>query len=232
MKEIINNILFAFKNKMSFVRDKIFCISFQRVGTTSTGVFFKDHGYKVANWTVSNQNKWSNYWFKGDLESIFQSKDFYENQVFEDDPWWLTDFYKTLFYRFPTSKFILLERDADKWFDSMVSHSEGKTLGNTHLHSFLYDRLDEFYGIEGYQKKMYTLEIDRLLPLDESYRGHYIHIYKNRIQEIKSFFEIHDSSRLFYEQLEDDLIWKKMGDFFSIKVKDGYKSHTNASTKL
>ena len=77
-------------------------------------------------------------------------------QVFEDDPWWITDFYKLLYHRFPKSKFILLERDPDKWFDSMVSHSGGLVLGNTHRHSYIYDRLEEFYEVgKGIEKCLF-----------------------------------------------------------------------------
>ena len=38
---------------------KIFCISFQRTGTTSVGQFFKDHGYLVATNPVSRANDWA-----------------------------------------------------------------------------------------------------------------------------------------------------------------------------
>ena len=117
---------------------KIFCISVQRTGTTSVGQFFRQHGFRVCTWDVSHKNEWSNSWLKGDYNAIFKSKDFAVNQVFEDDPWWCNDFYKVLFHRFPQAKFVMLERDSDKWFDSMVKHSRGKTLGNTHRHAIIY----------------------------------------------------------------------------------------------
>ncbi|MCG8308799.1 MAG: hypothetical protein MI975_15500, partial [Cytophagales bacterium] len=195
-------------------KEKIFCISFQRTGTTSTGQFFKDHGFKVANWNISRKYGWTESWFKGDYETIFNSKDFKKNIVFEDDPWWLLDFYKVLFHRFPKSKFVLLEREPDKWFDSMVSHSNGKSLGNTHRHAIVYNREEEFYlnnlGIEN----AYTQEIDNLLPLNEEHRQHYKQIYINRNTEIKLFFKLHDQNRIFLGKLEDPEIWQKMGSFF------------------
>ena len=50
---------------------KIFCISFQRTGTTSTGQFFIDHGYSVATWAVGKRNKWSVRWIEAaDLRLI------------------------------------------------------------------------------------------------------------------------------------------------------------------
>ena len=115
-----------FKTKVS----KIFCLSFQRTGTTSVGQFFKDFGYKVAGYDSHRSSDWSVKRFLGDYESIFKSKDFKNHQVFEDNPWWETDFYKVLYHRFPDAKFILFTRDADKWFDSMVSHFNAVSPGS------------------------------------------------------------------------------------------------------
>jgi hypothetical protein len=66
--------------------NKFFCISMQRNGTTSVGDFFKDNEYSVAGWIDSDRNKWTNDWYDGDYEKIINSKDFRNNQEFEDDP--------------------------------------------------------------------------------------------------------------------------------------------------
>ena len=116
-------------------KEKIFCISFQRTGTTSVGNFFKEHGFNVQGYKKEISRKWSFLYYQGDYEAIFEDIDFKKNQVFEDNPWWLGDFYKYLYHRFPRAKFLLLTRDPDKWFDSMLNHSKRKTLGNTFLHS-------------------------------------------------------------------------------------------------
>lgn len=214
---------------LPFFKNKIFCISYQRTGTTSTGQFFKDHGYKVATYGIAKHNSWTQSWLKGDYEKIFKSFHFKSHQVFEDDPWWCTDFYKVLFHRFPKAKFVLLERDADKWFSSMVSHSDEKTLGNTHTHAVIYNREEEFYKLDADLKLRYTKEVDNLLPLSEEHRDHYIKVYNARINEIKVFFKTQNPDRLFFGKLEEKEVWKKMGDFFKFKVKDNYNSHANAS---
>lgn len=210
-------------------RSKIFCISLQRTGTTSTGQFFKDHGYMVATYSVSVKNSWTLNFFRGDYESIFRSMDFRYSMVFEDDPWWLGDFYKVLYHRFPDSKFILLERDATKWFDSMVSHSGGKTLGNAHRHCAQYQRLKEFHEANPGHGNMYENVVDNALPLGEGQREHYTGFYNARNIEIKLFFQHHDNTRLFNARLEDGDLWQKMGNFFGIKVRDGYNVHLNRS---
>lgn len=216
----------VFKSALS---QKIFCISVQRTGTTSVGQFFKEHNFRVATWDVSKKNDWTVNWMKGDYEQIFQSKDFKFYQVFEDSPWWYQDFYKVLFYRFPNAKFILLERDVNKWFDSMVSHSNGKSLGNTHRHALLYQRLEQFYDAKFEKTNLYTSKIDNLLPIEESHRKHYTSIYKLRNLEVKSFFEHFGEERIIVLRLEDQQKWQKIGAFFKIKVDKDYEVHANKS---
>jgi hypothetical protein len=209
---------------------KVFCISFQRTGTTSVGKFFGEHGYKVGGWAVTHANQWTLLWLKGDHERIFRSEEFLYHQVFEDSPWGGNDFYKILFHRFPDARFVLLERDADKWFDSMVSHSNARTLGNTHRHCSVYHREEDFHALDGLPNA-YTDEVDNLLPLNASHRDHYTRIYRSQNKEVKMFFELLGRERLFSGQLEDPDVWKKMGSFFGIDVKPGYSVHANRSVK-
>lgn len=199
---------------------KIFVISFQRNGTTSTGKFFSRCGYKVATWNVSVKNKWTQKWFNEDYDSIFQSNDFKNCDVFEDDPWWCQNFYELLFFKFPDSQFVLVERESDKWFDSMLSRGKGKSLGNTRIHSKLYQREKEFEELTNKSKNSTynNLDIyDKLLPLNDSHRKNYIEIYEKRNLEIKSFFNKHDKTRLIHVTLEDDSKWEKIANHFNIK---------------
>ncbi len=159
-------------------RKLIFCISLQRNGTTSVGDFFRKFKFNVAGYKFTRDNNWTQSWYCGDYEKIFKSKDFKNHQVFEDDPWWATDFYKYLFFRFPNAKFILITRDQDKWFNSMLSHSEGMTLGNTQIHCKIYGREIEF---EEYKRKNGILKtdifpVDNLLSLDGK-KEHYLKKY-------------------------------------------------------
>ncbi|MEP5253980.1 MAG: sulfotransferase [Winogradskyella arenosi] len=211
-------------------KNKIFCVSFQRTGTTSVGQFFKDFGYKVASYDSKRSSNWSTLRFLGDYENIFKSKDFKNHQVFEDNPWWEEDFYKVLFHRFPDAKFILFTRDADKWFDSMVSHSKGKTLGNTFRHSSIYNRKEEFYNTFpnlSFYKSIAT--IDNLLEINETHRTHYKKIYNLRNKEIVDFFNAVSPSSLFTTQLEDADKWQRLAAFFDIELSSNYQVHANKS---
>ena len=208
----------------------IFCISFQRTGTTSVGQFFADHNFRVATSYTSRTNEWTLKWFKGDYESIFNSLTFRSHQVFEDDPWWCLDFYKVLFHKFPNSKFILLERDADKWFDSMVTHSGGKTLGNTLIHSHLYRRENEYYETCD-NIGFYKNQTDNSLTISEKNRTHYTEIYKLRNQEVKDFFKHFASERLFYGSLEDVQKWTKIGAYCGFNVDINYGVHIKSEIR-
>ena len=213
-------------------KPKIFCISMQRTGTTSVGQFFKDFGYHVADWPMSHKNKWSFSWEQGDFESIFNSKDFKNNQVFEDDPWWLSEFYKVLYHRFPNAKFILLTRDSQDWFNSMLSHSGGKILGNTKRHCKVYRRESEFNKlVTGNDLLNYNEKaIDNLLSL-EGKDEHYKAIYETRNKEVKMFFEKYAPDSFFSCELKDQLKWQKLGDFVGVNVPDNYAVHSNKSEK-
>ena len=209
---------------------KIFVISIQRSGTTSTGGFFRDFNYSVAPYSMSTRNQWSLYFLKGDYENIFNSKDFKIHQVFEDDPWWLEDFYKVLYHRFPNSKFILMTRNSEKWYNSMISHSNGKTLGNTYLHCKAYNRDFRSLNPESTDKiihSAYSSDFDNLLDLDENNKTHYINQYELKNEEIKLFFKKHNSERLICLELEDDHKWVKLGKFFTISVPNDYNSYRN-----
>jgi hypothetical protein len=111
----------------------------------------------------------------------------------------------------------------------MVKHSDGKTLGNTHRHSVMYQRLNEFIEADFIEESQYTNKIDNLLPLNETHRVHYTSIYKLRNKEVKNFFEKFGKDRIVVVSLEDQEKWKKIGAFFNIQVADNYEVHANKS---
>lgn len=218
----------VFKNLNALLQPKIFCISLQRTGTTSVGRFFREHEFKVATYRTSQKNDWTHKWFMGNFNEIFQSKDFRLNQVFEDDPWWCVSFYRYLFFKFPKAKFILFERDQNKWFDSMMSHSNGKTLGNTHIHSSIYRREVEF--IKQFSDiNLFKGDLDNLLSLTEKHREHYTNYYLIRNAEVKAFFKSQNNSRLVCCNLEDPEKWQKLANFFDFKIDANYEIHANKS---
>jgi hypothetical protein len=202
----------------------------QRSGTTSVGEFFKSFGYKVSTWGVSSSNKWSYHWYNGDYERIFSAKEFKAHQVFEDDPWWLPGFYKILYHRFPNSKFVLLTRESQEWFESMKRHSGGKNLGNTRRHCKVYQREVEFYERLDKDRgfKPDAVEIDNLLSL-EGMDKHYKALYDIHNRQVVEFFNEFSPGSLFVGKLEDPEKWQKLGKFFGLEVSPGLEVHANKS---
>ncbi len=206
---------------------KVFCISYQRTGTTSVGRFLADHGLKVATYQVNRKNSWTESWFQGDFESIFQSEDFKLHDAFEDDPWWCLEFYKHLFHRFPHARFVHFQRDADRWFESMIRHSNGMTLGNTYLHSRLYQRENDFARLPKEQQELsiYSKKLDMLLPLSDEHRQQYISVYNARNNGILQFFRRFGPERLFHGRLEESDKWTRLGTFLGLTVSHAYDAH-------
>ncbi|MBP6978709.1 MAG: hypothetical protein KBB71_10390 [Lentimicrobiaceae bacterium] len=222
----------AFYKTVKLLKDtknqKIFCISLQRSGTTSVGQFLKDHEFKVAGYGEHSE-EWSNLWEKGDYEGIFKSKMFRENQAFEDNPWWSTDFYRFLNFKFPNARFILLYRDSDKWFDSMISHGLIKYHSHSYGHSKIYFRLNEYYNRSRYNYPV--MDDEQIIAEFESKREHYKSVYELYNREVVEYFAKNAPNKLFHTNLEDKDKWEKMANFLDIKIKKGYDIHANITIK-
>ena len=212
----------------SYGRPKIFCLSFQRTGTKSVGMFFKNNGFVIASHGTSQRNHWSDLCVRKDYNKITRSYAFKRAQFFEDSPWFYPDFYRYLFWKYPNSKFIFLKRDPNKWFDSMMSHSKNKTLGKTHNHAKIYRRLEEFFNHTNGNKLFENSKLNGL-DLQEKHRSHYVNIYEEYEREMINFFRHFDKKRLFYGELEDPDVWFNLGKFMKIDVKKETKIHTHKS---
>lgn len=211
---------------------RIFCLSMQRTGTTSVGRFYRDFGFRWAGWPADQQNNWSGSWYEGNYEKIFSSLEFRLANAFEDSPWFLPDFYKVLFFRFPNAKFILFTRDPDTWFQSMLNHSRGNVVGRTRIHSKVYRRELEYFDL------LDSNAIDEEAeshPLSEKtmkltgHARHYKDIYRLHNTEVQDFFRRHAPTSLHVGKLEDPDKWKKLGEFLGVEVPENYECHENAS---
>jgi hypothetical protein len=97
-------------------KQKVFCVGFQKTGTTSLRDALGQMGYKVASV------------YAGDLpidemraRFVAMGLELAKNyDAVQDMPWPLI--YRELDDAFPGSKFILTERDPDRWYKSITSH--------------------------------------------------------------------------------------------------------------
>lgn len=112
-------------------RPKVFCIGFQKTGTTSLYAALQTLGYKTAavagrDWPAERLAA------EGAQLCVETARDF---DAAQDMPWPL--FFRELDEAYPGSKFILTVRDPEKWFDSIEGHfgaNEGE------MQAFVYGR--------------------------------------------------------------------------------------------
>jgi len=97
---------------------KIFCIGFQKTGTTSLGEAFEKLGYKVCG----VYHELLPALVKGDFQKINDVVEPYD--VCKDNPWPVV--YQQLDQYFPGSKFILTIRNEAAWIKSVVNHFDSK----------------------------------------------------------------------------------------------------------
>jgi hypothetical protein len=211
------------------IEGKIFCISMQRNGTSSVGDFLEQYGLTRIGSPVSNKNKWPLYWLYGDFDSIISSSEFLSTDVFEDDPWWFPEFYRYIYHNVPGSRFILLDRDSDSWFKSMITHSNGYTPGITEIHAKIYRRENDYYWLKDNISKFGGKRNQEMVLYDKA--GHYKAVYEQYNQGVKDFFEKKAPESLFYAELGDKELWTRLAEWLNLPTINDAKTnvHTHKS---
>lgn len=232
MRKKIKKIIHRLQIKKLEKQAKVFCISVQKTGTTSTGKFFKDIGLRSIGFGGSKDNDWSRLWLEDDYEQIFNSTDFRTANAYEDSPWWFPDFYKIIDKEFPESRFVLLERDYDKWFDSMLTHAGGRVSNILPVHCKVYNRQNEFNQLlkKGLisQKDLYSKPRDWVMKITEDHRQHYIECYKTHTKNALDYFK-DQPNKLFHGKLEDEDVWQNLASFLDVQIDSNYKSVQNTT---
>lgn len=95
-------------------RNKVFCIGFQKTGTSTVRAALKTLGY-----TVTGPNNTRDPDISHNLTGIVTSLS-YKYDAFQDNPWPLV--YQEMDALHPGSKFILTVRDSEAWIKSVVRH--------------------------------------------------------------------------------------------------------------
>ena len=108
-------------------RPKVFCVGFQKTGTTSIQYALSKLGYRVGGVFPVNDLQRREQMFKRAIELLPQF------DAFGDNPWCL--YYRELDEAVPGSKFILTTRDPETWYASACKH-----FGTTYslLHEWIY----------------------------------------------------------------------------------------------
>src|SRR5690242_13528144 len=100
---------------------RVFNLSMPRNGLASFARFCRDIGLATALSAPTRDHRWTAAWHDGDIDSIFASPGFADARAFAGSPWWLPEFYKVVFHRFPGARFVLLTREPEAWFGSMLA---------------------------------------------------------------------------------------------------------------
>lgn len=205
---------------------KIFVLSRQKCGTTSTGDFLRQIGISCAGANGIDNRKWGLLALSGQHDVIFNSERFRTHQAFEDDPWWMRGMAEATIDRYPDGLYILMERDANQWFDSMLAHSHSLGLGFSSVHLLEYERAEELADYL-LQNRVIT-QNEGAFPLQEKDRVHYTDLYTKRLQQIIGIFEsLGLQDRLCHVHLEDPGKWVKIGRFLGVEVSPQLEIQSN-----
>jgi hypothetical protein len=202
-----------------------------RNGSASFGRFCRDLGLHTAVAAPTRDHRWTAAWHAGDFEAIFASPEFAHAQVLAGSPWWLPDFYKVLFHRYPGARFVLLTREPEIWFASMLAHADGQASADSRLHAKAFRRELEFLRL------LRAGEVDdrrdergRRLPL-HGHAARYSEAYRLHNSEVMEFFGRHAPDALHWGELEDPSLWRRLARFLGHEVPIGYRCHVNAGAR-
>lgn len=115
---------FWLRIRLVFIRPnygpKVFCIGYQKTGTTSVGYVFKELGFSHFSWYKPIYIKYR----KGNIKSIIRFTSKFDS--FDDLPWSDRHLIPILVDEFPNSKFINLVRDIHEWKKSYKKYFKKK----------------------------------------------------------------------------------------------------------
>lgn len=200
--------------------NKIFCVGFNKTGTTTLETILKAYGYVLPcqaeqETRLTKQTLTGNY---APLQSFVTGYD-----AFQDMPFSQGETYAVADALFPNSKFILTERSSEDWFHSLVGfHKRVFGLGDvsglcqedvrTKMNSLYPDYIHDY-------KSWFLTDFDGVEPKvrwDLLYdKDTYIKEYEGRNRRIKKFFLNRPNQFLCVDVTQEDTT-EKICDFLNI----------------
>ena len=92
---------------------KIFCIGYNKTGTTSVGDALREMGFRHSSF---NKKVWRDFYRNNKTKKIIDYTAKFES--LDDLPWLLEDMFPLMDKTFPGSKFIFLHREEEAWKQS------------------------------------------------------------------------------------------------------------------
>lgn len=166
--------------------NKIFCIGFNKTGTTSLEKLLKLFGFTLGNQAAAEVllEDWTKYKNADRLIRYCHSAD-----AFQDVPFMFPELYKELDRAFPNSKFILTVRDsADQWLRSLKTFHAKKFAAQKDRTPTEEELKNATYRYKGFMFDLAVALWDYpQIPLydDEQYKAKYL----NHIKEVTEYFK-------------------------------------------
>ena len=114
----LNATLIGYFNILPTESTKVFCLGYQKTGTTSVDWVLQDMGYRVSKAYKQSDGKFSEMLRKNDLAEIKRVSELFD--AFQDIPWFL--YFREFDQWYPNSKFILTTRDSASWWRSFLRY--------------------------------------------------------------------------------------------------------------
>ena len=160
-------------------KPKIFCIGFNKTGTTSLYHALKREGIKVGDQPTAE--RLLQEYIHGNFDPIVQYCK--TARAFQDVPFSLPDTYRYLYEAFPNAKFILSVRDsADQWYESQLRFAE-KRLGKV---PSLTDLKQWDYCWKGWSLHYHEVIFGKTVEFED--REVKIRAYNQHIMDVQAFF--------------------------------------------
>lgn len=205
-------------------RRKLFCIGFNKTGTTSLAAALFSLGFRVGDQVQAELL--IDDWARRDFHRIIaycRTAD-----AFQDVPFSLNHTYGVLDHAYPGAKFILTIRDsADEWFDSLLRFHT-KLIGKQRVPTA--DDLCEYeYLGQGWLWHAHQL----LFNVDESNlyaRDHYVEQYERHNRQVLDYFRHRPGDLLVLNVGERDAM-RALCEFLGVENDGRQMPHLNNSQK-
>ena len=202
-------------------KQKIFCVGFNKTGTTSLEMALGNLGF-----TLGNQGKgellFSNWRVRNFDEIIKLSK---TADVFQDIPFSLPFTFQTMDINFPHAKFILTIRDTpEQWFQSLTTFHSKIINGNSHLPTTA-ELKNYSYHYSGFIWDILEciFNADEELPYDEK---KYIDCYNQHNTAVIEYFK-NKPGKLLVLNVSDVNSMQKLYEFLNIQWNGEIMPHLN-----
>lgn len=194
-------------------KNKVFCIGFNKTGTTTIERTFKEHGFLIND--QGGASGFIDDWAKRDFKAIINYCKDYE--AFQDFPFSFPFTYIALDFAFPKSKFILTVRDSpEQWYKS-ITLFHGKLWANGRVPPTKEDLENavRYYKGRPWQVNRFLYKSPENDPYNEKVLKQQ---YMDHIEAVKEYFRFRENDLLVLNIAETNA-YSRFCDFLELKPK-------------